>query len=135
MISNMRDLKCQCCRCYDSFDGCAAFDCQYDFEISLQRVKEVSRESGMSVDTIIALIQAEEDKRRAANADNYRTGNECIDNNNILPEDFNPFYDSQFLISFADSPDLGKRLLVEMNAGDLKRLRAEIDAALKIQEG
>lgn len=124
-MSELRDLKCQCCKCYDSFDGCTAFDCQYDFEISLQKAKEVSRESGMAVDTIIALIQAEEDRRRATSSDD----------DNILPDDFNPFYDSKFLISFADSPDIGKRLLVEMSAEDLKRLRAEVDAALKIQEG
>lgn len=114
------DLKCQCCRCYDSFDGCTAFDCQYDFEISIARVKEVSRESGMSVDAIIALLEMAEKKERKGE--------------DILTDDFNPVSDSQFLISFADSPDLGKKLLVEMSTDDLKRLRAEIDAALKIQE-
>lgn len=129
-MSEIRDLKCQCCKCYDSFDGCTAFDCQYDFEISMSRVKNVSEESGMSVGTIIALLELERENERIRNE---HRENETDDN--ILPDDFNPFYDSKFLISFADSPDLSKKLLVEMHVDDLKRLRAEIDAALKIQEG
>jgi hypothetical protein len=89
----------------------------------MSRVKEVSKESGMSVDAIVALLTMMEAKK------------EREDEDNILPDDFNPFYDSKFMISFADSPDLGKKLLVEMDLDDLKRLRAEIDATLKVQEG
>jgi hypothetical protein len=74
------------------------------------------------------MLMAEEEKKEKDRMD-------AETEDDILPEDFNPFYDSRFLISFADSPDLGKRLLVEMDLDDLKRLRAEIDATLKVQEG
>jgi hypothetical protein len=134
-MREIRDLKCQCCKCYDSFDGCQAFDCKYDFDISIAKVKEVSKESGMSVEAIVALIQAEEDRRNAMRMDDYRTGDEDVDNNNFLPDDFDPYHDSAFLISFADTTDIGKRMLIEMHHDDLKRLRAEIDTVLKIQEG
>ena len=130
-----KDLKCQCCRCWDSYEGCQGFDCDVDFKVSIEKVKHVSRESGMSVESIVALLQAEEDRRNAMRMDDYRTGNEGVDNDNFLPDNFDPYRDTQFLISFADSPDLGKRLLVEMHVDDLKRLRAEIDAVIKVQEG
>jgi hypothetical protein len=133
-VSDTRDLKCQCCKCYDSFDGCTAFDCQYDFEISITKVKDISRESGMSVEAIVALIQAEEDRRNAMRVDDYRTGDKVVDNNNFVPENFDPYHDSNFLISFADATDIGKRMLIEMHSEDLKRLRAEIDHVLKLKE-
>jgi hypothetical protein len=133
-VSETRDLKCQCCKCYDSFDGCTAFDCQYDFEIAITKVKAISRESGMSVEAIVALIQAEEDRRNAMHVDDYRTGDKVADNNNFVHEDFNPYHDSNFLISFADATDIGKKMLIEMHPEDLKRLRAEIDNILKLKE-
>ena len=126
---NIKELKCACCRCYDCFDGCTAWDCDVDFEVSIQRVKDAAKAYGMSVDMITALLVADEERRLAEKA------KESNGEDDILPDDFNPFYDSKFLIAFADSPDLGKRLLVEMDPDDLKRLRAEIDAALKVQEG
>ena len=126
---NIKELKCACCRCYDCFDGCTAWDCDIDFEVSIQRVKEAAKDYGMSVDMITALLVADEERRLAEKA------KESNDEDNVLPEDFNPYYDSKFLITFADSPNLGKKMLVDMVPEDLKRLRAEIDATLKIQEG
>lgn len=118
-MSDFRDLKCQCCRCHDDFDGCVAFDCRYDFEISLEKAKAISRESGMSVDTIIGLIKFEESK-------NY-----SHDDSETLT-DFDPYKDSKFLISMPESGD-NYKMLIEMDADDLKRLRLEIDAILKDQ--
>lgn len=59
-MSEIRDLKCQCCKCYDSFDGCTAFDCECDHAISIPRVKEVAKEYGMTVADVAALLKLEE---------------------------------------------------------------------------
>ena len=128
---DMRRLKCNCCRRYDCYDGCIAFDCDVDFEISIAKVKETAEAYGMSADTITLMLMEEEKKKEKARKEAEAEAEE----DDILPDDFNPFYDSQFLISFADSPGIGKKLLVEMDVEDLKRLRAEIYAVLKIQEG
>ena len=127
-MCDIKKLKCTCCKCYDSFNGCTAWDCDVDFEISIAKVKDAAKEYGLSVDAIAAVLVANEEKRLAENSKESNA-----DEDNILPEDFNLFYDSKFLIIFADAPGLGKRLLVEMSPDDLKRLRAEIDAALKVQ--
>lgn len=42
---------------------------------------------------------------------------------------FNPFYDSDFLISHEGSDE--RRMLVELTADELVQLRAEIDAVLE----
>ena len=125
---DIKKLKCDCCRCHDDFDGCTAWDCDVDFEISMTKVKDTANAYGMSVDTITLMLMAEEERKE-------KTWKKAETEENVLSENFNPFYDSKFLITFADSPDLGKKLLVEMSPEDLKRLRAEVDAALKIQEG
>ncbi len=46
-----------------------------------------------------------------------------------LPRKFNPFYDSDFLVSREGSED--RRLLVELYRDELEQLRAEIDAVLE----
>jgi hypothetical protein len=134
MINEIEHLKCKCCKCYDSFDGCQALDCDVDFGISIPRVKEVAKEYGLSVDTIAAVLEYDEAMRLSRHAVEHQL-DEIDDIDNGLPENFPPLYDSKFLISFADSPYLGKKTLVEMHPEDLKRLRAEIDAALQLQEG
>ena len=91
-------------------------------------VKETAKAYGMSSDTIMAILMAEEAKKRDASM------NRNDEDDSILPDDFDHYRDTQFLISFADSPDLGKKMLIEMAPDDLKRLRAEIDAVLKIRE-
>ena len=129
-----RDLKCQCCRCWDSCEGCQAFDCDVDFKISIEKVKNVSRESGMSVEAIVGLIQAEDDRRNAMHIDACRAGHDAADNDNFLPDNFDPYRDTKFLITFADYPDLGKKLLVDLDTENLKRLKAEIDTVLKMRD-
>ena len=44
---------------------------------------------------------------------------------------FNPFYDSQFLISYEGSDE--RRMLVELYRDELLQLRSEIDAVLALQ--
>ena len=46
-----------------------------------------------------------------------------------MTKPFNPFYDSDFLISHEDSDE--RRLLVEMTQDELVQLRNEIDAVLQ----
>lgn len=89
----------------------------------MAKVKNISNESGMSVTSILALLEMMEKKRAREEEDS------------ILPNNFEPYRDTKFLISFADSPDLGKKLLIDLDTKDLKRLRAEIDAALRAKEG
>lgn len=50
--------------------------------------------------------------------------------NKYLPKEYNPFYDSNFLISFDDENGRPRRFLVELYEDDLRRLRAEIDYIL-----
>ena len=47
----------------------------------------------------------------------------------MLEENFNPFYDSDFLISHEGSDE--RFMLVEMTQDELLQLRAEIDVVLK----
>ena len=54
-MSDIRSLKCACCKYYDSFDGCTAWGC--DFEISIERIKQASQDYGMSISEISALIE------------------------------------------------------------------------------
>ena len=58
-MSDIKNLKCHCCRCYDSFDGCVAWNCADDFEISIEKIKEVSQDYGLSIADITALIDFE----------------------------------------------------------------------------
>ena len=58
-MSDIKNLKCYCCRCYDSFDGCVAWNCADDFEISIEKIKEVSQDYGLSIADITALIDFE----------------------------------------------------------------------------
>lgn len=43
----------------DFFDGCTAWDCKNDFEISIEKIKQVSEEYGISISDITALIDFE----------------------------------------------------------------------------
>lgn len=54
-----KNMKCYCCKCYDSFDGCTAWSCKDDFEISIDKIKQVSEDYGMSIADIVVLIGAE----------------------------------------------------------------------------
>lgn len=58
-MSDIKNLKCYCCKCYDSFNGCTAWDCKNDFEISIEKIKQVSEEYGISISDITALIDFE----------------------------------------------------------------------------
>jgi hypothetical protein len=42
-MMDIKKLKCECCKCHDDFDGCTAFDCDIDFEISIAKVKETAK--------------------------------------------------------------------------------------------
>ena len=42
-MSDIKNLKCYCCKCYDSFDGCTAWSCKDDFEISIDKIKQATR--------------------------------------------------------------------------------------------
>lgn len=56
MKYEIRKLKCRCCKWYDDFDYCEVIDCNESFEISLDRIKEVSNNENMSISDIISLI-------------------------------------------------------------------------------
>lgn len=45
----------------------------------------------------------------------------------MVPADFNPFYDSEFTVK---NGDMDSRMLVEMHADELVQLRSEINAVL-----
>ena len=45
-MSDIKDLKCACCKCYDSFDGCTAWSCKSDFEINIKKTKETADNYG-----------------------------------------------------------------------------------------
>ena len=118
-MQNIHEIRCNCCKCHDDFDGCTAFDCRIDFEIHPMKLRKTAKEYGMSPGQIVAAImelQKEEDARNASHA---------------LPSDFNPETDTQFLISFVDATDLGKKRLVDMDTEDLNRLLAEINFVLE----
>lgn len=59
-MSEIKDLKCKCCKCHDSFDGCTAFMCQYDFALSIEKIKQVAEDYGISVADVAALLKLEE---------------------------------------------------------------------------
>ena len=59
IMSDIKNLKCYCCKCYDSFYGCTAWSCKDDFEISIDKIKQVSEEYGVSISDITALIDFE----------------------------------------------------------------------------
>lgn len=58
-MSDIKNLKCYCCKRYDSFDGCTAWSCADDFEISIEKIKQVSQKNGLSITDITALIDLE----------------------------------------------------------------------------
>ena len=58
-MSDIKNLKCYCCKCSDSFYGCTAWSCKDDFEISIDKIKEVSNQDGISISDITALIDFE----------------------------------------------------------------------------
>ena len=47
-----------------------------------------------------------------------------------LGKDFNPFYDSAFMISLENNEAIGRRYLVELCYDELIRLRNEIDCII-----
>lgn len=47
-----------------------------------------------------------------------------------LEKDFNPFYDSVFMISLENDESSGRRYLVELYYDELVRLRNEIDCII-----
>ena len=55
-MSDIKNIKCYCCKCYDSFDGCTAWDCEHDFEIIIEKLKQVAKDYGLSIVDITALI-------------------------------------------------------------------------------
>jgi hypothetical protein len=121
-MGEIRDLKCKCCKCWDSYEGCQAWDCDTDFAIVIEKVNKTAKEYGISVEAIMAMLALEENNKRY---------NESVSDDCILPDDFDPETDTQFLVSFANSTDLGKKRLVDMDTEDLKRLRAELDYVLE----
>lgn len=48
-----------------------------------------------------------------------------------LEKDFNPFYDSMFMISLENNEPFGRRYLVELWYEELIRLRNEIDYIIR----
>lgn len=118
---DVKKLKCECCRCYDEFDGCMGFDCQYDFELSMSRVSEVAAHHHISNDTLVGLIMdMVKEQQRKEQSDT------CV-----LPDDFDPA-DSDFRISQeSDMYDRNFRL-IELDRETLERLRAEINFILDI---
>ena len=37
-MSDIKNLKCYCYKCYDSCDGCTAWSCKDDFEIGIDKI-------------------------------------------------------------------------------------------------
>lgn len=58
-MSDIKNMKCYCCKYYDSFDGCTAWSCKDDFEISIDRIKQAAEDYGLSITDITALIDFE----------------------------------------------------------------------------
>ena len=45
-MSDIKDLKCACCKFHDSVDGCRAWSCENDFEINpLTEIKVINLEN------------------------------------------------------------------------------------------
>lgn len=59
-MSDTKNLKCYCCKYYDSFDGCTALSCKDDFKISIEKIKQVSKDYGLNIQDTIALIDFEQ---------------------------------------------------------------------------
>lgn len=59
-MSDTKNLKCYCCKYYDSFDGCTALSCKDDFKISIEKIKQVSKDYELSIQDTIALIDFEQ---------------------------------------------------------------------------
>lgn len=121
-MQNIHEIRCNCCKCHDDFDGCTAFDCRIDFEIHPMKLRKTAKEYGMSPGQIVAAIMElqKEEKARETSVS--------------LPYDFNPETDTEFLISFADATDLGKKRLVDMDTVDLEKLRAELEFVLETRK-
>ena len=58
-MSDIKDLKCACCKYYDSFDGCRAWSRASDFEINIEKTKEAADNYGLGVSEVLALIDFE----------------------------------------------------------------------------
>lgn len=58
-MSDIKDLKCACYKYYDSFDGCRAWSCASDFEISIEKTRETAENYGLGVFGVLALIDFE----------------------------------------------------------------------------
>ena len=58
-MNDIKDLKCACCKCYDSFDGCTAWSCESDLEINIKKTKETAEDYGLDVSEVLALIDFE----------------------------------------------------------------------------
>ena len=58
-MSDIKNMKCYCCKCYDSFDGCTAWDCENGFEIIIEKLKQVAENYGLDVHEVLALIDFE----------------------------------------------------------------------------
>lgn len=58
-MSDIKSLKCSCCKYYDTFDGCVAWSCADDFEISIEKTKEAAENYGLDVHEVLALIYLE----------------------------------------------------------------------------
>lgn len=58
-MSDIKSLKCACCKYYDTFDGCTAWSCTDDFEISIEKTKEAAENYGLDVYEVLALIYLE----------------------------------------------------------------------------
>ena len=58
-MSDIKNMKCYCCKCYDPFDGYTAWSCKDDFEINIDKIKKVAEDYGLSIADITALIGPE----------------------------------------------------------------------------
>ena len=58
-MSDIKDLKCTCCKYYDSFDGCTEWSCKSDFEINIKKTKETAEDYGLDISEVLALIDFE----------------------------------------------------------------------------
>ena len=86
------------------------------------KLRKTAKEYGMSPGQIVAAIMElqKEEKARETSVS--------------LPYDFNPETDTEFLISFADATDLGKKRLIDMDTADLEKLRAELEFVLETRK-
>ena len=86
------------------------------------KLRKTAKEYGMSPGQIVAAILELQKEEEA--------GETSVS----LPYDFNPETDTEFLISFADATDLGKKRLVDMDTADLEKLRAELEFVLETRK-